>query len=113
MGPLINSLTDFFVKSKLLTSFLPVLKNLPLKKGFKILLTFFFLYFYTVMKMQNKKIFASILFVLISFVCVAQGINPPPPPSPPPPPGLPIDGGLLLVLGLGLIYGAKKILRAK
>lgn len=65
------------------------------------------------MKIQNKEIIASILFVLISFVCLAQGGNPPPPPSPPPPPGLPIDGGLLTILGLGVIYGANKLLRAK
>ena len=64
------------------------------------------------MKIQNKKILASILFVLISFVCTAQSSGPPPP-SPPPPPGLPIDGGLVALLGLGLFYGAKKILRTK
>ncbi len=60
------------------------------------------------MRIQNKRILASILFVLISFVCVAQSVMPPPP-SPPPPPGLPIDGGLLALLVLGLIYGAKKL----
>ena len=60
------------------------------------------------MRIQNKKIIASILFVLISFVCIAQGSGPPPP-SPPPPPGLPIDGGILALLGLGLVYGIKKL----
>jgi len=64
------------------------------------------------MRIQNKKILASILFVLISFVCVAQSSGPPPP-SPPPPPGLPIDGGILALLGIGLLYGAKKILKTK
>lgn len=64
------------------------------------------------MRIQNKKILASILFVLISFVCVSQSSGPPPP-SPPPPPGLPIDGGLLGLFALGLIYGAKKLLKAK
>jgi hypothetical protein len=64
------------------------------------------------MRIQNKKIIASILFVLISFVCAAQ-VSGPPPPSPPPPPGLPIDGGILALLGLGLVYGAKKLLRTK
>ena len=64
------------------------------------------------MRIQNKKILASILFVLISFVCVAQGSGPPPP-SPPPPPGLPIDGGILAVLGLGLVYGIKKLLKTR
>ena len=64
------------------------------------------------MKIQNKSIIASILFVLISFVCQAQGINPPPP-SPPPPPGLPIDGGVLVALSIGLAYGSKRLLQRK
>ncbi|WP_445731293.1 PID-CTERM protein-sorting domain-containing protein [Mariniflexile sp.] len=61
------------------------------------------------MTIQNKRILASILFVLISFVCTSQvgGAEPPPPGAPPP--GLPIDGGVLLALGLGLFYGAKKL----
>lgn len=59
---------------------------------------------------QNKRIIASILFVLISFVCVAQVGGGPPPPGPPPPFGLPIDGGVLIGLCVGLFYGAKKLL---
>lgn len=59
------------------------------------------------MRIQNKKILASILFVLISFVCVAQG-DAPPPPAPPPPPGLPIDGMLPAAMLLALFYGIKK-----
>jgi len=60
--------------------------------------------------MQNKRIIASILFVLISFVCAAQM----PPPGPPaPPPGLPIDGGVLMAMFVGLFYGAKKLLFSK
>lgn len=58
------------------------------------------------MIIQNKRIFASILFVLISFVCMAQ-VNPPPP-VPPPPPGLAIDGFVPIVLILGLLFGIKK-----
>jgi len=61
------------------------------------------------MKIQSKKIVASILFVLISFVCLAQ--SEPPPPTPPPPPGLPIDGGLIVLLVLGLFFGVKSILK--
>jgi len=62
------------------------------------------------MGIQNKKLFASILFVLISFVCMAQrtGDGIPPPPSPPPPPGLPIDGAISALIIAGLFYGAKK-----
>ncbi|WP_229736564.1 PID-CTERM protein-sorting domain-containing protein [Bizionia arctica] len=74
-----------------------------------ILLSRFFLYFYNQMKIQNKKIVASILFLLISFVCVAQDM--PQPPAPPPPPGLPIDGGLLAGLFVGLVLGVKKLLK--
>lgn len=65
------------------------------------------------MGIQNKKIFASILFVLISFVCMAQRTSDsiPPPPSPPPPPGLPIDGALPVLLLAGIFYGIKSKLK--
>ena len=65
-----------------------------------------FFLFLRKMILQNKRKFASILFVLISFVCVAQ--DTPPPPVPPPPPGLPVDGAVLFVLVIGLLYGVKK-----
>lgn len=64
------------------------------------------------MTIQNKRIFTSILFVLISFECIAQGG--PPPPLPPPGPGLPplpIDGGVLMGVCVALFYGAKKLLK--
>ena len=64
------------------------------------------------MTRQNKRIVASILFVLISFVCVAQETSPPPP-GPSPFPGLPIDGGVLVGICVGLFYGAKKLLLNK
>ena len=63
------------------------------------------------MTIQNKRIVASILFVLISFVCVAQ--TGPPPPAPPVPVGLPIDGGLFLGLFAGLFYGVRRLLLSK
>ena len=77
-----------------------------------ILLTQFFLYFYRLMNIQHRKYIASILFVLISFVCVAQGGNPPPP-LPPPPPGLPIDGLTPFILILALFYGVRKHLNGQ
>ena len=49
---------------------------------------------------------APILFSLSGFVCVAQ--DTPPPPAPPPPPGLPIDGAVIALLLIGLLYGIKK-----
>ena len=66
------------------------------------------------MKIQNKRLFASILFVLISFVCMAQIVpEAPPPPLPPPPPGAPIDGGVLLGACFAIFYGVKKLLGKK
>ncbi|WP_370477316.1 PID-CTERM protein-sorting domain-containing protein [Tamlana flava] len=70
----------------------------------------FFHTFVTQMTIQYKRILASILFVLISFICSAQG-GPilPPPGTPPPPPGLPIDGGVFLGMVFALFYGVKKL----
>ena len=50
----------------------------------------------------------AVLFTFVAFTVIAQ---PPPPPPPPPPPGppAPIDGGLALLIGAGLTYGAKKL----
>lgn len=63
------------------------------------------------MNLKNKRLIASILFLLISFVCVAQIPGPtPPPPGPPPPKGFPIDGGLLYGMAFALFYGVKKLL---
>ncbi|MFI1770697.1 PID-CTERM protein-sorting domain-containing protein [Thalassobellus citreus] len=58
------------------------------------------------MTIQNKRIFASILFVLISFVCASQEL---PPPGTPPPPGFPIDGGVLVGAAFALFYGVRKL----
>ncbi|GAA4968102.1 hypothetical protein [Algibacter aquimarinus] len=58
--------------------------------------------------MQNKRKLASILFVLISFVCFAQ--VEPPVPGPPPPVGFPIDGGIIAGVCFAIFYGAKKLL---
>ena len=66
------------------------------------------------MKKQNIIIIASILFMLIGFVCLAQSV---PPPSPsgrtPGPPGdtVPIDGGVLLGILAGVFIGVKKLLK--
>ncbi|WP_298532081.1 PID-CTERM protein-sorting domain-containing protein [uncultured Algibacter sp.] len=70
------------------------------------------------MTIQNKRIIASILFVLISFGCMALGFEDPTPPAPgapsgPPPPPFPIDGGVLLGLIAGLFYGIKRMVFPK
>lgn len=51
---------------------------------------------------------APILFVFANAVYAYQGPIPPPPSGPPPPPGLPIDGAVIFVLALGVLYGAIK-----
>ena len=52
----------------------------------------------------------SILILLIGlFPIVFFGQVAPPPIPPPPPPGLPIDGGLWMLLIAGIGYGIKKI----
>jgi len=43
---------------------------------------------------------------MVSYLSFAQ--DNPPPPMPPPPPGLPIDGAVVALLILGLIYGVLK-----
>ncbi|RBP34733.1 hypothetical protein DFR65_101632 [Oceanihabitans sediminis] len=78
---------------------------------FFVLIINIFLYIYNTMINRNKNMLASVLFVLISFVCVAQ--DTPQPPAPAPPPGLPIDSGVYVILVIGLMYGAYKILRFK
>ena len=62
-----------------------------------------------VMKDQFKTILISIVFLLSNIVCFAQDVDPPPPPAPPNPPGTPIDQNILLLLMVGLIYGAYSI----
>ena len=57
--------------------------------------------------MMNKNIFASILFFFVGFASMAQGATPPPP-MPPPPPGLPIDGGVVVLFVVALIFGIYK-----
>jgi len=48
-----------------------------------------------------------ILFVFANIVSIVQ--EPPPPPlAPPPPPGLPIDGLVIFILLVGILYGIKK-----
>ena len=69
------------------------------------------------MIIYNKKILASILFILISFVCMAtQVVESAGPPEPqamggPIPPGFPIDNGLIILFVAAIIYGIYRILK--
>lgn len=54
---------------------------------------------------KNKRQIASILFILISAIGIAQ----PPPIGDPEP--LPIDGGVLIGTFVALCYGVKKLLK--
>ena len=62
----------------------------------------------------NKKILASVLFILISLVGMATQMDGPPPPvaqGAPIPPGLPIDNGLIILASAAIIYGIYRILK--
>ena len=70
------------------------------------------------MIVQSKIVFIAILFFLISFVGIAQGIpqgggdGPPAPSGGPPPPGeLPIDNGLIVLFVVAIIYGVYRTLK--
>ena len=58
----------------------------------------------------NKNILTLLLAVMVCSIAGAQGATPPPP-MPPPPPGLPIDGGLVMLLIAGLFFGAYRAYR--
>ena len=66
----------------------------------------FFIHLPGEMRMRTKMTLTSILLLMANYLSAAQ--DTPPPPMPPPPPGLPVDGFLIALLFLGLIYGAIK-----
>jgi hypothetical protein len=59
----------------------------------------------------NRKIIILAVCVLSAFNAFAEP-EPPPPSTPPPPPGLPLDGGVLLLVIISLLYGCYKIYRS-
>jgi hypothetical protein len=69
--------------------------------------------------MNRKKVKVSMLcfsFMLFSLVAYSEPEPPKPPASktnPAPPPGLPIDGGLSLLLASGVAYGIYTLKRKK
>ncbi len=50
-----------------------------------------------------------IMVVLFSSVVSYAAPGGPPPPTPPPPPGFPLDGSVLLLVLLSIIYGLYKL----
>ncbi|MEM5540919.1 MULTISPECIES: hypothetical protein [unclassified Olleya] len=59
---------------------------------------------------KNKTLIATVLFLIISIVGVAQIVTPPPPAQQVPPVGLPIDGNIIVLVVIGLLYGVYKLI---
>ncbi len=59
-------------------------------------------------KFLQKTVCTILMLIAVVFV-YSQGGPPPPPPPPAPQAGVPIDGAVLLLLGTGLVYGARKL----
>jgi hypothetical protein len=57
----------------------------------------------------NYSAFAVTLILLLASVAVFAAPPANPPPGGNPPPGIPLDGGIFLLLASGLVYGAKKL----
>ncbi|WP_310556101.1 PID-CTERM protein-sorting domain-containing protein [Flavobacterium sp.] len=64
------------------------------------------------MKIYSKKINVLLLALLPALMTYAAPGGPPPP-TPPPPPGLPVDGFVVVLLIVGLIYGFYSIKKFK
>ena len=65
------------------------------------------------MKIVPNRIFIILVVFFIQQTTVFADGGPPPPSTPPPPPGLPLDGGLVLLLILSLAYGIYKLNQIK
>ncbi|MCX6280921.1 MAG: hypothetical protein NTU51_03090 [Bacteroidetes bacterium] len=68
---------------------------------------------------MKKHIYCSLIvfFVCLSMAVLADGPGPPPPPGDPSghggPVGAPIDGGLCILLAIGVAYGGRKYYQAR
>lgn len=59
---------------------------------------------------MKQKFLQRVLLLVFMLVVVSFAYAlPPPPPPPGGPSGVPIDGGVFLLLGAGLFYGARKL----
>ena len=58
------------------------------------------------MRFRLNKILSVSMLLLVCGICYAED---PPPPEPPPPPGLPVDGGVFILLFISVSYGLYKL----
>ncbi|WP_293870415.1 hypothetical protein [Flavobacterium sp.] len=65
------------------------------------------------MKIVPNRIIIILVVFFLKNTAVFADAGPPPPSSPPPPPGLPVDGGLYILLMLSLCYGIYKLIKLK
>jgi hypothetical protein len=61
------------------------------------------------MKIVPNRIVIILVVFFLQQTNVFADSGPPPPSSPPPPPGLPLDGGLFMLLVVSLCYGIYKL----
>ncbi len=61
------------------------------------------------MKIVPNRIILLLAFIFTMAESFAAPNDPPPPSSPPPPPGLPVDGGIMILFAVSLLYGIYKI----
>jgi hypothetical protein len=61
------------------------------------------------MKIVPNRILTILVVFLLPVINVFAEPGPPPPSTPPPPPGLPLDGGLVLLMLFSLVLGFYKI----
>jgi hypothetical protein len=61
------------------------------------------------MKIVPNRIIIFLVVFLLQQATVFAAPSPPPPTTPPPPPGLPLDGGIFLLVLLSVAYGIYKI----
>lgn len=60
------------------------------------------------MKIVPNRLFIILGVFFLQQTNVFANGGPPPPSTPPPPPGLPLDGGLIVLIVLGIFYGFYK-----
>ncbi|WP_370637847.1 PID-CTERM protein-sorting domain-containing protein [Flavobacterium wongokense] len=65
------------------------------------------------MKIVPNRIIIILAVFFLSVTNVFADPGPPPPSTPPPPPGLPLDGGILLLVILSISYGLYKLNKIK